>query len=234
MLEFGHMAAEVAYPEPLRGRVAAWLVFVLAFAALSYSARFAGGEEPSDLAFRYSSSIAAVIQYGLILGILLLIAYGLPKRPVFALRKPPSWLRALGYAGLALLAIWGSAAVLSPLLRGGAHEQGLVPDKWESGHIGAFAAFFVAVTVVGPAVEELTFRGLGLTLLMPYGRWTAILTTGVMFGLAHGLLIALPVLIVFGVAVGWVRDRTQSVYPGMLLHGTFNGVALIGALVIGS
>ena len=86
--------------------------------------------------------------------------------------------------------------------------------------------------VDAPIVEELTFRGLGMSLLLPYGRRTAILATGVLFGVVHGLLIALPLLIVFGVAVGWVRDRTQSVYPGMVLHGTFNGGALLASVLV--
>lgn len=225
----------IAEPVRLRtypARLAGWLVFACAFAALGYLARFSGGEEPKNVAYKYSSSIDAAIQYGLILGILLLIAIGLPKRDMFALRRPRSWPRALGYTGLALLAIWGAAAVLSPVLRGGTHEQGLVPDKWEPQHLGAFVAFFAAVTIVAPVVEELTYRGLGFTLLFPYGRWTAILSTGVLFGLAHGLLIALPVLVIFGIAVAWVRDRTNSVYPGMLLHGTFNGVALLASVLV--
>jgi hypothetical protein len=220
------MVAEAVRPERPSGRIAAWLAFALAFAALNYSARFAGGEEPKDLAYRYSSSILAVVQYAFILGVLLLIAYGLPKREVFALRRPASWPRALGYTALALLTIWIVAAILAPFLDA-TDEQGLVPDKWDSSRAGAFAAFFAAVAILAPIVEELTYRGLGFTLLASYGRWTAILTTGVLFGVAHGLLIALPVLTVFGIAIGWVRDRTESVYPGMLLHGTFNGVALI-------
>jgi membrane protease YdiL (CAAX protease family) len=226
------MIAEPVRTRTYPARLAGWLVFALAFAALGYSARFSGGAEPKDVAYKYSSSIDAVVQYGLILGILLLIAIGLPKREMFALRRPHSWPRALGYTGLALLAIWGAAAVLSPVLRGGTHEQGLVPDNWEPQHVGAFVVFFAAVTVLAPVVEELTYRGLGFTLLFPYGRWTAILTTGVLFGLAHGLLIALPVLVIFGIAVAWVRDRTDSVYPGMLLHGTFNGVALLASVLV--
>jgi membrane protease YdiL (CAAX protease family) len=223
---------DVAPTRSFPGRLAAWLAFALAFAALGYTARFAGGEEPKDVAYRYSSSIAALFQYALILGILLLIAHGLSKREMFALRRPESWPRAIGYTALALLAIWGSAAVLSPVLRGGTHEQGLVPTAWEPAHIGAFIAFFAAVTVLAPVVEELTYRGLGFTLLRPYGRWTAIVTTGVLFGLAHGLVIALPVLVIFGIAVAWVRDKTGSVYPGMILHSTFNGVALIAAVLV--
>jgi uncharacterized protein len=215
----------------LPGRIVAWLIFALAFAALSYAARFAGGEEPKDVAYRYSTSVAAVVQYGLILGILLLIAYGLPKRHAFGLWRPSSWPRAAGYTVLALLTIWAVAAILSPFLDA-TDEQGLVPDKWEPSRAGAFAAFFVVVAVVAPVVEELTFRGLGFFLLWSYGRWPAIVLTGILFGMAHGLLLALPVLAVFGIAVGWVRDRTRSVYPGMILHGTFNGVALIASVLV--
>ena len=225
-------ATGVERPLSFPGRLAAWLGFALVFAALGYAARFGGGEEPKNVAYRYSSSVAALVQYALILGILLLMAFGLPKREMFALRRPRSWRRAAGCVAIALLAIWGSAAVLSPVLRGGTHEQGLVPDKWEPSHLGAFAAFFLVVTVVAPVVEELAYRGLGFTLLSPYGQWPAILATGVLFGLAHGLLIALPVLVVFGIAVAWVRSRTGSVYPGMFLHGTFNGVALLASVLL--
>src|SRR5207302_761978 len=51
------------------------------------------------------------------------------------------------------------------------------------------------------------------------------------FGLAHGLLEALLVLVPFGIALAWLRDRTTSVYPGMVVHGIFNGVALAAAVL---
>jgi membrane protease YdiL (CAAX protease family) len=34
------------------------------------------------------------------------------------------------------------------------------------------------------------------------------------------------VLIPFGIALAWLRDRTESVYPGMVVHALFNGIAL--------
>ena len=49
------------------------------------------------------------------------------------------------------------------------------------------------------------FRGVGFALLSPYGKWVAILGTGVLFGAWHGLLVALPVLAAFGVVLGWLR-----------------------------
>jgi len=36
----------------------------------------------------------------------------------------------------------------------------------------------------------------------------------------------------FGVVVGWLRERTRSVYPSMLLHATFNATALIVSVAV--
>jgi membrane protease YdiL (CAAX protease family) len=222
----------VVAPAWERWRLASWLVFVTVIAGLNYADRFSHASTPKDLAYRWSSSIGGLVLYGIMLGILLLIARGLPRREVFALRRPGSWPRAIGLAGAGLTAIWGAAAVLSRFADA-THEQGLLPKGWDSSRAGPFVAFFVVVAFVGPVVEELTYRGLGFTLLSPYGTGVAIVSTGVLFGVAHGLVIALPVLIFFGLVVGWLRAKTDSVYPGMLLHSTFNSVALVIAVAVG-
>ena len=67
-------------------------------------------------------------------------------------------------------------------------------------------------------------------LLPPHGQTAAILVIGVTFGLWHGLIEALPVLIIFGIGLAYLRSRTNSIYPGMILHATFNGAALILAV----
>jgi membrane protease YdiL (CAAX protease family) len=217
-------------PQPHPGRLVAWLIFVLALMGLAYAGRLGDSEPPEDIAYRYSYAIAAAVQYAVMLGILLLIARGLPVRELFALRRPRSWWRALGFAAIALVAIWIVSAALSPFLDA-TEEQGLVPDEWDSSRAGAFAAFFVVVAFVAPAVEELTYRGLGFSLLAPYGTVVAILVTGALFGLAHGLLVALPVLTFFGIAIGWLRARADSIYPPMVLHAAFNATALIVSVV---
>jgi membrane protease YdiL (CAAX protease family) len=214
------------------GRLLAWLIFVAVLTLLAYAARLSDTDTPDDLAYRWTSSVAALVQYGIMLGILLLIARGLPKRELFALRRPRSWGRALGLAALSLGAIYASAFVYERVLSvfgnwDPTDEQGLVPDGWDSSRVAPFVAFFVVVTVVAPAVEELTYRGLGVSLFLPWGSLLAVGATGVLFGAAHGLLIALPILTVFGLVVGWLRVRTDSVYPGMALHATFNAIALV-------
>ena len=87
---------------------------------------------------------------------------------------------------------------------------------------------------MAPVVEELTFRGLGLAVVGDaVGVVPAIFITGLAFGLAHGLVIALPVLAAFGVILAVVRVKTDSLYPAIFLHATFNGLALIAAVTTG-
>lgn len=223
---------ETAVPAPFeRWRLVAWLVFAFALAALAYAARIGGASTPDDVAYQWSSSIAAIVQYGFMLGLLLLFTKGLERREAFALRRPPSWPRAIGLAAGCIAAIWAASAILSHFLDA-TDEQGLVPNGWDSSRWAPFVAFFLVVTIVAPIVEELTYRGLGFTLIAPFGIWVAIVTTGLLFGAAHGLVQGLPVLAFFGIVVGWLRSRTNSVYPGMLLHASFNGVALILSVTV--
>jgi membrane protease YdiL (CAAX protease family) len=218
------------------GRLAGWLVFVLALTALNYAGRFVGGAEvDDDIAYQWVSSIGVLIQFAIMLGILLLIARGLPTREMFALRRPSSWKRAAGLAVLSLVVIYAASAAYTGLLSllgdyDPSEEQGLVPDEWDSSRAAPFVAFFLAVTLLAPAVEELTYRGLGISLLSPYGTVLAVVVTGLLFGLAHGLLVGLPILAFFGLVVGWLRVRTDSIYPSIGLHATFNGIALIAAI----
>jgi membrane protease YdiL (CAAX protease family) len=218
---------EVGQPYRIgRGRLVAWLAFVLLLSAIGYLGQAEGSELPEDFAYRYSAAIFAAIQFAVFLGIVLLLALRLPKREVFALRRPAvSWRRALAYVVAALVVIFVLGAALSPFLDAG-EEQGLVPEDWDPDRAGAYFAFAAMVTFVAPVVEELIFRGLGFALLAPYGQWVAILGTGILFGLWHGLLIALPVLAAFGVVLGWLRARTNSIYPCIVLHATFNGIAI--------
>jgi membrane protease YdiL (CAAX protease family) len=88
------------------------------------------------------------------------------------------------------------------------------------------------VAGVAPVVEELLFRGLGYSLLERYGRWVAILLVGVTFALGHGLVEGFPELALFGCALAWLRSRTDSVYPGMLVHALFNAIALVAAVTL--
>lgn len=207
-----------------RGRLTAWLVLVSVLALLGYASRAAGGKPPKNAAYHYSTAVSGLVQYAIILGVVLAITS--PQWRLLALRRPSSYGRVLSTAAVAFVAVYATNAVVSAFSNPG-REQGLTPEHWDPHRATPFVVNFVVFVAVAPAVEELTFRGLGYSLLEPLGRMTAILVIGVAFGLAHGLLEGLPILIVFGAGLAVVRSRTDSVYPGMAVHAAFNGIALI-------
>jgi membrane protease YdiL (CAAX protease family) len=218
-------------PHPGHRRLVFWGVFVGLIAVLNYAARFAGGSGTSrgtshQEIYSYSTFAGGTVIYAVWLGIVLLIA--VDRFDLLALRPPRRWGRALklGAAVIVGILVWESLASLLPLPESPGKEQGITNVHWEPAHAGAFAANFVLFAVIAPFVEELTFRGVGQSLLRFLGRVPSILLVGIVFGLAHGLVEALIVLVPFGIGLAWLRDRTNSVVPGMLVHALFNGAAL--------
>jgi membrane protease YdiL (CAAX protease family) len=206
------------------GKLLAWLSLVGVLALLNYGSRAAGGEPDRNAVFHYDLAVGGLVLYAVMLWVVLRIARGIP-REALGLRAPRSWPRALGLALVALVAILIAEQALEPLLHAG-REQGLEPTGWQSDRVGAFALNAFVIGVVDPFTEELTFRGLGFALLARFGAPIAVAGTAVAFALAHGLVAGLIPLIVFGLGIGWLRQRTGSVYPSMLLHAFFNGTVL--------
>lgn len=203
---------------------------MLGFAALSYSFRFTEGKPPEDLLYKWSTVVGNVFQFAVILAIVYAIAGLGNRRQLLALRAPTSWrLSALIGVGI-VIGMIALTYALEPVLHPG-REQGITPSTWQPDHAAAYVANGIVIAVVAPFVEELTFRGLGYSLLVPFGRWFAIIVVGLSFGLAHGLVQAFPFLAAFGAGLAYLRSRVDSVYPGMIVHGLFNATALTVAVV---
>jgi hypothetical protein len=220
-------------PHPLSVRLAFWVAYVAILAALNYSARISRSSQKAALngIYSFASFANGTTFYALSLGIVLLIC--IHRFDLLALRRPRSWGRALGLAAAVVVAIliWESIVSRLPLPESPSQEQGLANVHWEPKHAAAFAANMILLAVIAPFVEELTFRGAGQSLLGFLGRWPSIVLVGIAFGLAHGLVEALLVLAPFGMALAWLRDRTNSVVPSMLVHGLFNALALVSVVV---
>ena len=210
----------------------AWVLVIAILASISYAANFAshGPPEP-DLLFRWSTAIGTFILDGLLLLITLLIARGLPLRDAFALRRPPSWSRALAIALGALAASWTTSLILELVVGHSGREQA-VPQFFDAARLAPFAANFVAVALFVPIVEETLCRGIGFHLLEPLGQPVAIGGSAVAFALAHGAVLDLPWVLVTGLGLGVLRSRTASLYPCVALHATVNGIAVaVSALI---
>ena len=208
-----------------------WLLLVGVLAAIAYAGRVEGGKPPEDALYRYDTALSGIVLYTILLGIVLALGRGLPTREFLALRRPPSWPSALGLALGAYVAIFVGAGILLQVL-GAGDEQGLTPDGWDSSRMGAYAANFVAIALVGPIVEELLYRGAGMTLFGALGSVPAVAITSLAFGLAHGLVLALAALVFFGVVTALLRLRTNSVYPCMIVHCAFNATSLVVAVAV--
>ena len=210
------------------GKLAAWLTLVTTLALLNYASRFSSGKPPADSLYRYDTAISGLIFYALTLWIVWLIARGLTREEL-GLRAPESWGRALGFTFAVLVALVIAENLLEPLLHG-SREQGLEPSHWEPSKALQFALNAAVVVLLAPLVEELTYRGLGFRLLEPFGVAVAVVGTAALFAADHGLVEGFPALFLFGLGVALVRLRTGSIYPGMVLHGTFNALALAAAV----
>ncbi|MGN6626969.1 MAG: lysostaphin resistance A-like protein, partial [Tepidisphaeraceae bacterium] len=77
---------------------------------------------------------------------------------------------------------------------------------------------------VQPALfEELGFRGVILPSLNRVLTTTeAITVTALLFGILHLTVLSLPHLVALGWIAGWLRCRSGSLYPAMILHFTHN------------
>lgn len=102
----------------------------------------------------------------------------------------------------------------------------------------ATAIFFLVAAVGAPVWEETMFRGLLYPALR--SRWgvaVAMLLTAFLFTLLHEFsrviqdprTFLLPIFYL-GIVLAFVRERTQSVVPGMVVHALHNGVALVVTL----
>jgi membrane protease YdiL (CAAX protease family) len=213
-------------------RTALWLALVLGFITLQYAAGGhggSGGKSGPQYLYEWSFAAAGLIQ--VLVTLLFVFAIAGFKLDLFALVRPLSWTRAAWLILIGLVSIYAFSGVYSAIVHPG-NEQGLTPSHWEPAHAAAYIVNGIIICTVIPFSEELTFRGLGFSLLQQFGRWPAILAIGILFGLAHGLVISLPILALFGCFLAWLRSETRSVYPCIVLHGLFNFVALVAAVTL--
>ena len=207
-------------PRSLTGRslvaLAAWLVTAAALVALS----FAQPEIPQDLLYRYEFALSTVFSFGALLAITFMIslAYRDPLAAVGVRGFQRRWLWIA--LGLIVAAVAVSLA-LEPILHAG-RDQGLAPERWRPERALPFAVNAIVIATVVPLGEEFFFRGLGVRALAPLGDVVAVAGTALVFAVAHGLLTGIPPLFLFGLAVAWVRLRSDSVWPGVIAHGAYN------------
>jgi membrane protease YdiL (CAAX protease family) len=101
----------------------------------------------------------------------------------------------------------------------------------ESPSLAATALIVFGAIVLAPVLEEITFRGLTQTALRrlwsphPRRRWPVILAAAAVFAGVHAPAVAwqaIPALFALGVVMGWLYEKTGSLWPSIVLHMGFN------------
>ncbi len=93
---------------------------------------------------------------------------------------------------------------------------------------------FLSITLLGPVMEELLFRGAVQGHLLRLGwhpAWT-IFTSSFIFGAIHGNPAQIPFAFLMGVVFGWLYYRTGSLIPGIvghLLNNTFAACMILAS-----
>lgn len=100
------------------------------------------------------------------------------------------------------------------------------------------ALLALVVVCVAPLIEELVFRGVllsGLARRMPVGL--AILASALVFGAVHlpdfsFAWYPVPALALLGLAAGWLRVSSRSLWPAIALHATNNLLAVLAWFLV--
>lgn len=222
MTQGADTATERKPPRPIALLLWAGLAGLQIAAAFSLADPERAEEEPPI--YEWSTAASAVVVYGLLLMLTFAVASLYPTaRGALGLRRfEPRFLWPA--AGVVVVSVV-VAAVLEPILHAG-EKQGIAPEVWRPYDLAPFLVNAILIVTWGPFVEELFYRGLGMTAMGMFGPAAAIGGTALAFGFAHGLLVALPPLVVFGLGLAWVRTRSGSVWPGFIAHAGYNAIGI--------
>ena len=143
------------------------------------------------------------------------------------------WPKIVGWAALALgLSI--VAGLVYQLVVTGLGLESLEPSPVPERLLGegVLRAFIVGIlVVVGPAAEEIFFRGFLLSAFVQgFGVLPGMIVASAIFAVAHGDLSVLLPTFASGAVLSWLYLRTRSLWPGFLAHAGQNTLAVTFAV----
>lgn len=157
------------------------------------------------------------------------------------LRRPRSrrWYWRAVLLAVASLPIVATINLLTQLIAGAPFTNPQIAVLAPAGFSWSMLFGMLLVTaVVAPVAEETVFRGLLYGWLRArIGVAGGFAISALVFAAAHAIPPLMPALAVEGVILAWIYERSGSLIPPMITHGTFNAlmtVALYAALAAGA
>ncbi len=156
-------------------------------------------------------------------------------RALFATKRPS--ILSLPLAALVGGGLAAPATLVSELVEKrwpvGEEDKAIVEKIYAFDTPGRQAMVLISMVIVMPLFDELFFRGVIFSALRKKGRLDLVIfATAAYDALLGGNLRAAPSLLTLLVAVGWVRARTESVWPAVVARVSFFAV-LVGPEILG-
>lgn len=123
------------------------------------------------------------------------------------------------FAGMYISNILGTIlTTLIGLAKGSMVNNGILDIVSSTG----LAATILIIVILAPIMEEILFRKLLIDRIAPYGEGTAVLISGLFFGLFHGNLNQFAYAFVLGLLFGFIYVKTRNIRYTILMHMAVN------------
>ncbi|MFI9384684.1 lysostaphin resistance A-like protein [Kutzneria sp. NPDC052558] len=215
--------------------------FVLAEVVLILSAVFlvaASGQAADEPLSPVLIVVATALPTMLAAGVAVLATLVRGNGPVVDLRLRWSWpdVRAglkLGLAGLVLTAI---AAAIWAKTVGKLDPTSALASVVDAQPLplALGIVMFLYTWLIGPACEELIFRGLlwGAIERLQWSRWAALVLSTAIFAVSHLEPLRTSLLLVIAIPIGWARLVTGRLPASIVAHQINNFVPAVGILLM--
>ena len=195
-------------------------LFASVFIGIVYAA---AGADSDSRSFIF---VGTIIQDACLVGAAFFVTsdVGRPTWATFGLR--PFHRSAFKWMALALLTYYAMAILYSVIFNPPSEQ---LPEELGADEgVGLAIATGVLLIVVAPVAEEIFFRGfLYQAFRNSFGIWPGAILSGLVFGAIHLELFKLVQLAILGVILALLFERTQSLWPPIMLHAINNTLAFI-------
>ena len=158
-----------------------------------------------------------------------LVALALAVAPLGRQALPALGLRPAGWRPVVLGTV-GALVVSVAVTQLGIEPEGIKQAMEIAREPALFAASLFVMAILAPMVEEAVFRGLLYGWLA--GRWGTVaawIVSSILFAAAHVELAHVILVFPLGLWFGWLRRRTDSLWPSLVAHMVNNGLAVIAS-----
>lgn len=143
-------------------------------------------------------------------------------RPFGFRPAPTRWLTIAAMLGVACYGITYFIQTFHGMWFGQGDPQSILHAAARGGVI-PFLTSLAGGAVLTPFGEEVLFRGVVANAWHRYGAWASVGASSLVFGIAHGISVILPIAVMVGIFSAVIFHRTGSIWPCVVLHGVYNG-----------